>query len=646
MTVRQRYKNILAFIFLALSFIAVIIHYHSRSDIVNYFFLSDSLYLPTLFEDIFIKGGKINDWFLTPSPYFFPDYPAFFIAYLIGNTPQSQMIAFALMQASLMLMAVFFIAKETSKINSSNFTIATTTLIVLIWLALSAGEPFVFILLSAYHYGAFLSAILLVALWLKLNDNSSVKNQCFLLTLIGVFTFITTLSDTLFLVQFVAPLVATHVLISILDREFSLKKTLALIFIAICSFVGSISYKWIVANQTRYATNIGIENLSKNLKNISEIFYAAATGYPVFGIIFLLYLGVVLHSLILLLRGDKQDFKLSWLALFSFLSLCVTLFTTLVVTNLQITGRYLIPALSWPIIIVLIYINNRFHDRFALTAILISIFALSSMSWSSYQLIQSNGIKERYYPGDMACIDDVLEKENINNGIAQYWDAKHIQNLSRLKLNIAQHFDNLNEMHWITSKKYFTPTYDFAIITEVADPPFKISLEALTRLNGKPTLTKACGSRTVYIYGKDQMRVRKLVGVGDTYTWKACDLPSVIGKQTAECEMQKKDDAQSGFLTFGPYEQLKAGAYTFAIAYSSNASKGKPVGNWDALLAIPKGTNVLQDGLITGTDGSIETIIGRFQLSQEQNMGKIEIRTTAKKDVDLKIIYIRIERIS
>jgi hypothetical protein len=175
-------------------------------------------------------------------------------------------------------------------------------------------------------------------------------------------------------------------------------------------------------------------------------------------------------------------------SLFSFLSLCVTLLTTLVVTNLQITGRYLIPALSWPIIIVFIFIHNKFRDRFALTSILISTLALSAICWSSYQLIQSNGIKEKYYPGDMACIDDVLEKENVRNGIAQYWDAKHIQNLSRLKLNIAQHFDDLSEMHWITSKKYFKPTYDFAIITEAAHPPFKLSLEALTRLNGKPKL--------------------------------------------------------------------------------------------------------------------------------------------------------------
>jgi hypothetical protein len=268
------------------------------------------------------------------------------------------------------------------------------------------------------------------------------------------------------------------------------------------------------------------------------------------------------------------------------------------------------------------------------------------MSWSAYKLIQSNGIKEKYYPGDMACIDDVLEKENINNGIAQYWDAKHIQNLSRLKLNIAQYFDNLSEMHWITSKKYFKPAYDFAIITEAAHPPFKLSLDALTSINGKPKLIKACGSRTVYIYGKDQMRVRKLVSVGNTYTWKACDLPTVIGIQTAECEMQKKDDTQSGYLTSGPYEQLTAGAYTFVIAYSSKTSQEIPVGNWDALLATPQGTNVLQDGLITGTDGTIETIVGHFKLSQEQNMGKIEIRTLAKKDVDLKIIYIRIERIS
>lgn len=645
MSVRHGYENILAFIFLALSFVAIIIHYHSRSDIVNYFFLSDSLYLPTLFEDIFANGGKINDWYLTPSPYFFPDYPAFFFAYLIGNSPQSQMIAFALIQASLVLVAVFLISKETTKKSSSNFTIATTILIILIWFALSAGEPFVFILLSTYHYGAFLSAILLIALWLKYheNDSGSIKSQYFILTLIGVFTFSTTLSDNLFLVQFVAPLIATHLLISILDREFSFKKTLKLFFIALCSLLGSISYNWTIANQTRYPTRIGIDNLSQNLKGTYELFYAAVVGNSVFGIIFLLYLGVVLHSFILLLRGDKEHYKLSWLAIFSFLSLCATLSITLVVTNLQITGRYLIPTFSWPIIVVLIFINNRFRDRFALITMLISILALSAMSWSSYKLIQSNGIKEKYYPGDMACIDDILEKENVRNGIAQYWDAKHIQNLSRLKLNIAQHFEDLSEMHWITSKKYFKPTYDFAIITEAAHPPFKLSLEALTRLNGKPKLIKACGSRTVYVYGKDQMRVRNFVNVGDNYTWKACDLPTVIGEQTAECEMQKMDNAQSGYLTFGPYEQLSTGEYTFSIAYSSNASKGEPVGNWDALLAIPQGSIVMQDGLITGTNGAIETIIGQFKVSPEQNMGKIEIRTTVKKDVDLKIIYIRID---
>lgn len=168
---------------------------------------------------------------------------------------------------------------------------------------------------------------------------------------------------------------------------------------------------------------------------------------------------------------------------------------------------------------------------------------------------------------------------------------------------------------------------------------------ALTSLNGKPKLIKACGSRTVYIYGKDQMRVRKFVNVGDTFTWKACDLPTVIGEQTAEYEMKKMDDTQSGYLTFGPYEQLTTGEYTFEIAYSSNATKEKSVGKWDVLLATPQITNALQDGFITGSDGLIEIIIGQFQLSQEQNMGKIEIRTMANKDTDLKIIYIRIKRI-
>ena len=531
-------KNIFAFILLALSLANIAVQYLSGSSIQGHLFNSDALYLPTLFSDIFSKDGQIKDWFLTPAPYFFPDYLTFLFAYLAGPNPYSQIIAFALIQVTLTFAAIWFIAKESESANP--FFTAITILVALTWLALNAGEPFILITNSAHHYGAFLAAIFLATIWIKCTNKSEKPRNVYFYPLIAVIAFASTLSDNLFLVQAIAPLIATQVLISIAERDLSLKSKLPLIIAAIFSLLGSISYKWIVANQTRYPTNIGLDKLSSNLKDIYELFYTATINNPIFGFVFLFYIGIVLHSFIRLMRGEKENSKVSWLAIFSFFSLCTTLGAISLVTNLLVTSRYLIPALSWPVVIIFISLSSHWRERFVSAGIIISLLALASMSWTSYQLTKNNGIKTKYYPEEISCIDNALEKENIHNGIAQYWDAKYLQNFSRLNLNIAQHVDNLGEMYWITSKKYFKQSYDFAIISENAAPPYKISSDLLTRINGAPKLVKACGSKSVFIYGKDKMRVRKIVAVGDSYTWKACELPTIIGEKTTDCEMQKK----------------------------------------------------------------------------------------------------------
>ncbi|WP_226648833.1 hypothetical protein [Microbulbifer variabilis] len=619
----------------------IIFQYLSSSHIQGYLFNSDALYLPTLFSDIFANGGSTKDWFLTPAPYFFPDYPMFLLAYLVGPTPYSQIIVFALLQIFLTFLAVWLVVRIFAGVNS--ILTVSTILVILIWLALSAGEPFALLLHSAYHYGAFLSVILLSALWIKFTDEDKSRKKVLFFLLIAVITYATALSDNLLLVHFVAPLIATQVLMSIAERDFSLKNKIPLMLVAICSFLGSISYKWVVENQTRYPTNIGIDKLSSNLKDIFELFQSTIMDNPVYGFIFFLYIGVVLHSFITLIRGEVENFKLSWLAIFSFLSLCATLVAVLLITNLPVTSRYFIPVLSWPVIVVFIFLKIRLQDNFVSIAVVTSLLAILYMTWTSHQLIKQNGFKGEYYPEEISCIDNALEKEDLYNGISQYWDAKYLQTFSRLDLSVAQYFDNLSEMHWITSRKYFKQTYDFAIISEDASPPYKISSEALTRLNGAPQLVKTCGSKLVFIYGKDKMRVRKFVSPGNTYTWKACELPTKIGETVAECEMQKKDNAQSGYVTFGPYERLQTGQYTFEIAYSSTIREGESVGDWDVVLALPKEAKVLKNGLIAGTDGRRGMITGQFTLDSGQNMEKVEIRTLARPNVDLKVTYIRVK---
>jgi hypothetical protein len=96
----------------------------------------------------------------------------------------------------------------------------------------------------------------------------------------------------------------------------------------------------------------------------------------------------------------------------------------------------------------------------------------------------------------------------LRHGIAQYWDAKTFQRFSHRGIVLAQHDGSLAESRWITSKRYFRPAYDFALVGPKGPPPYNISPERLAAINGAPTAGVACGGYTLLLYGRDALKVR------------------------------------------------------------------------------------------------------------------------------------------
>ena len=64
--------NVIWFGGLAILFVAILSSIGSGT-IREFYFISDMLYLPTLFADITQWSGRFTDWSLTPAPYLFPD---------------------------------------------------------------------------------------------------------------------------------------------------------------------------------------------------------------------------------------------------------------------------------------------------------------------------------------------------------------------------------------------------------------------------------------------------------------------------------------------------------------------------------------------------------------------------------------------
>ena len=176
------------------------------------------------------------------------------------------------------------------------------------------------------------------------------------------------------------------------------------------------------------------------------------------------------------------------------------------ITDFPVMPRYLIPVFSWPVVIVVLFLGHYLGRRFVAVGTAVSVLAVVSLSASGYALARNNGLSGRLYASEISCIDDALEKEGLSNGIAQYWDAKYLQQFSRLDLSIAQYLETLEEMRWITSKRCFRESYDFAVVSEDAEPTYKISSDVLLKINRAPKRVVSCGSRSVYVYGKDKLR--------------------------------------------------------------------------------------------------------------------------------------------
>lgn len=70
-----------------------------------------------------------------------------------------------------------------------------------------------------------------------------------------------------------------------------------------------------------------------------------------------------------------------------------------------------------------------------------------------------------------------------------------------------------------------------------------------------------------------------------------------------------------------------------------------PIGEWDVVLALPSHARVLKKGHLNGTDGKFATISGEFDLTDEMNMEKVEIRMFSYQNTKLQVGYLQVERV-
>ncbi|MFA0405907.1 hypothetical protein [Vibrio sp. 10N.222.52.C12] len=102
------------------------------------------------------------------------------------------------------------------------------------------------------------------------------------------------------------------------------------------------------------------------------------------------------------------------------------------------------------------------------------------------------------------------------------------------------------------------------------------------------------------------------------YSWKASELPSIVGRVNNNGEVLS--DGVTGFLTFGPYLQLQPGKYRAVIEYMCIGSSS--CGYWDIVVG---SDGVSHNGsLLNAIQGRVES---QFELVESQKDKLLEVRT-------------------
>ena len=479
---------------------------------------SDTLFLPTLLSDILVNGGSLSDWSLPPAPYFFPDLLVFLISYLLGMGPYLQLLVFAVLQSTLVLVAVWLLAKQC--VNSNSVVCATFITSTLIYLALLSNQPFDFVsggpfilmLVSVFHFGVFLTTLFFVPLWLRVVDQRfEDKPSFFNIFLISTLAFLMSISDAFFIIQTIAPLFTIVILASLVERRVPSRKILISSFFTLLSAAaGFFTYSLLASTTTRPSPHIGIAGIFVRLNEIFEVVNSVMTVYPFFILIFFSYCAIVTRATFRWLKTSEKVSTIDWLSVFSILSILTTLAALLVLTNTPTLGvRYLIPLFFWPIIVLVLFASQYLKRWFVPITIAMSVMTMLQLTVRSDELLKRNTLTLDFQPSEIACIDEGLKKTNARNGVAQYWDARYLQSFSKLGLSVAQCSKNLDRMYFVTSKKYFRERYDFAISSADINADWKISEKTLIQSGGRPTSIKHCGSKTLYVFKKEQLQLHE-----------------------------------------------------------------------------------------------------------------------------------------
>lgn len=493
--------------------------YYSTSFylIGDFVYNSDSLYLPALYADM-IHGNNLAQWNLPPSSYLFPDMVLYFILRAYTPNLQAAAVAFGITQYLIFALGLMLLAKQLlPRVYGSIIPALIALMSLCFTFSLTNLEFYIqMIFVSAHHFGIVLVIPFVLAITHTLMSESKLNLP--IICLLSALSFLTALSDWLYLVQLAIPLVASLAILHKLKKT-DLKRILVIASAILApSLIGqgaSLFYIWdhpqLVAYMLRpQPIDSSIQQLAASLTTIP--LYHSILAVVFLGICAFIFARVIAR--IFLRQASGLDLGIALLPTYFFLAFIIN---TVSVIGSGIFAdrdgfRYFLPVLIFsgfwglPFIVPPIKAIKPIFFESGVTGALVLLILVG---WGN---IDSQGFIFDYYPPFIQCIDEKTSTLGIRYGIADYWQARPISLLSHNNLQVVQVNHDLSPYHWINNSAEYKTEPEFAVIDArfPENYPFRLDENLITSRFGKPDAMFECEDNRILVYDHSNNKFRFL----------------------------------------------------------------------------------------------------------------------------------------
>lgn len=435
----------------------------SPSD-YRYFFSSDTLYLPSIYQDLFVDGYSLQGWELNPAPNVFPDMIVYFI--LMGVVNGNFLMA-SILYAILQYFAIFFLIYKIARFQFGHRETLQYLSLGNLFLCLFFGYYFEeyrlqlsFQLLSnSYHLGAFMNTLIAVHLILLY----LIRNKRWIPPILFLLIFIAGFSDKLFIVQFVGlGLLAFSIAWITLRKKLNQKLYWITGISVVSSTLSVLIFKVIprdyISFGTPYSSNSPWEQKVLSIKNqFSHIFEILLETWSGFFIVLFLTLsfGLLFY---LCSKTRKEKGTLFWISAFLLIYLLGSFFIP------AFTGSYIgFDCIRYNInVYILGLISLPFlFSYFPKINRPLSLSIPFMIAFVGIIVLHASSLKaitnfNQHYPETTETLDQLKSEYHLKNGVSEYWYAKFNTMFSRNGLRIySTHYSLRAYFHVTNSNWYF-----------------------------------------------------------------------------------------------------------------------------------------------------------------------------------------------